>query len=256
MRSRLGDDIGSDNALPDDGSLAMSTVADSCDEPCDDIGPMDSVSHAAGCKGSDDMESERLHVQDKLADLEKTFASKHAEVLSQMRMLQEKNELLEKQVEATRQGTGGELDVTPTRSGTTPLAASSNAKELSLLSIDDPLSKSSARRYSLLSIDPRDARSSTGGKSRQPRNSVREDNLQQDAQRRLWAEQRQFLLQDLYGEHGGPCAGGRGTYRRLSTAGLREPREVPRNLETTFEEASSSESQSRKPSVVAAGRGK
>merc|ERR1711957_160767 len=100
--SRAESDVGSSFTV--DASTAVDYREDA--SFTDDIGPMDSVSHAA--RNTPEVEAlvqkemDKMQLHSKMAQLENSFTSKHLEVLQQMRVLQDRNALLEKQVEISK----------------------------------------------------------------------------------------------------------------------------------------------------------
>mmetsp|Transcript_9473 Transcript_9473/g.25412 ORF Transcript_9473/g.25412 Transcript_9473/m.25412 type:complete len:375 (+) Transcript_9473:3-1127(+) len=231
-------------------------------------------------------------IQERVQKLELEFQQKHQEIQEAMRLLQERNADLERQlnprdVAGTLAGTPtkdrGESDVPPSPISLDEHPATPDTGRATQDRLDRSGTRS-GKRYSLLSLDNDTRGLSTNSKAK--RHSVAHDALSaygkampcQDSadrkrigeaagtssgdlgsQRRWWAQQRTFLLEDLY-PNGSPSAGGRtatlgngggGTPGRRQTKGgeSRERRatlstapEEPslphaRNLSTTFETA-------------------
>lgn len=213
-------------------------------------------------------------IQERVQKLELEFQQKHQEIQEAMRLLQERNADLERQLNPkdmkSREAEAG----TPTKERDLDAA-----EQPSPISLDEQpatpdtgkasqsrLSRSgtrSGKRYSLLSLDNDTRNLSVSSKGK--RHSVAHDALSAygkdsadrkrigeaagtssgdlGSQRRWWAQQRTFLLEDLY-PNGSPNAGGRSaTLGNGSTPGRRqtkggEARDRRATLPTAPEEAS------------------
>jgi myosin heavy subunit len=203
----------------------------------DDVDIGDSVSAAAQHHAMDHQVQALVQkeISARVQELEEAFARKQEEVLMQMRLLQEKNENLERQVQEHVQeerGREGSAACTPTRTFTalTPKSGREAAKPPSLLSLvhspviatPTPLSsgrcgtyravsdsKSSQRASACPSLLELSAGHASTGKPRSARLSVAHEaflapadcdraNEAMQRERQWWAQQRHFLLEDLY----------------------------------------------------------
>jgi len=253
----------------------MSAVAGDEDE----VYPGDSASAMVFSQAATVVQQEvALQMSERIKALENEMARKQEEVMQQMRFLQQKNESLERTLEEQRlrkeahrrNGSDGELSLSP---------RSSPAQATTPHSAKRPQHSRSSHRHSLVDLACSGRRASAGSKTavRQKRLSIahealsamREDGGERahcigDAprcsrdiysQRKWWAQQRQFLLEDLHpnGSPGGAFgpAPARGLARRASHAAERQqgveglggassrvaPGGEVRNLDTMFESA-------------------
>jgi len=192
-------------------------------------------------------------MQQKISELESAFTAKQNEVLEQMQALQKKNEQLEQQVE-DRNRSEHRLSFTPTSAcglSATPDTSKKAAPRFSMATPPSASPESVSRSMHRLSM-------------RGPRNSIAHQALAQGSdpqnlaeasagplpvQRQWWAEQRSFLLEDLY-PHGSPAAGNAarakkrmstqaGPIRAVPSSSRRRASEV-QSLDRRFEEAEGS----------------
>lgn len=197
--------------------FAESEVAVQCED--DDVHIHDSVSNV-GTSVSSLPQAQipvavRREMEETVRRLEREMALKHEEIKAQMALLQEKNMSLAKQLEEERlgkqdgqgshqdsgcesPGSASHLPCTPESSKRAPRASNARANmRPSLLSMDgSSRPNSTKKRHSiaheaLLRQDHPDRSYTIGEAPASPRDL--------GSQRKWWAEQRQFLLDDLYG---------------------------------------------------------
>lgn len=229
----------------------------------DDVDIGDSVSAAAQHQAMDHQVQALVQkeISARVQELEEAFARKQEEVLMQMRLLQEKNENLERQVQEHVQEERVREEsatCTPTRTFTalTPKSGREAAKPPSLLSLihspviatPTPLSSgrcgthrvvsdsisshraSSQRASACPSLLELSAGHASTGKPRSARLSVAHEaflapadcdraNEAMQRERQWWAQQRHFLLEDLYSSGLGASPGS-ATKRRLGEGAL------------------------------------